>query len=81
MEPWPQLQFTNRPGTYVFMAFVGAVAIYESRRKSPIRRAIEVVLGVCVADEWAIVAIAAAILAGIISILCHAFIPGGAQKF
>lgn len=94
-EPWQQLQFTNWPGTYVFMAFVGAITIYESRRNSPSLRAIDAVLSVCVAfaggqmagfhigqqaDEWAIVAIAAFILASIVSVLCHAFIPGSAEK-
>lgn len=95
VEPWQSLQFINWPGTYIFMAFAAAVAIYESRRNRPILRVIDAVLAVCVAfavgqmagfhigeqaEKWTFVAIAAAIFSAIVGILGHAYIPDNGPK-
>gem|GEM_PF-3944158 len=95
MGPWQPLQFINWPGTYIFMVFAGAVAIHQSRRHGPVLRLIDVLFAVCVAfaigqlagfhigqqaDEWIIVAIGGAFVAGVLSILCHAYIPDRGPK-
>jgi hypothetical protein len=92
---WQPLQFTAWEGTYVFMLFVGAITIYETRRDKPILRAISVVLGLCIAfavgqmagfhigqqaDEWAAVTFGVVLVSGVLVGMCQIFSPDRSEK-
>ena len=95
-QPLQALQLTTWEGAYVFMAFTGAVTFYQSRRNGLMLRLIDTVLGVAVAfavgqmagfhtglqaEEWFVVSIVAGVFAGVIGILCHAYIPGSREPW